>query len=159
MASTTTPAVPKLQAAYEMGSEVRAFARTHGLQITLDLVDERLSEIGNPANPVHSGTYLAACARIANRWTTKRFALDDTLTVDTTAAPASHRAPEPPARAEERVVVTEVVVELPVYEPQHGRCQHCGEVVDLLDTGWAALHTTGRRRQPCRGWGRPALAV
>jgi hypothetical protein len=89
--TTTTPEVTvsekagekldKVQAACDMGNEVRVFARTNGIEITIDLVDERLSEIGNPQNPVYDGTHLAECARIANRWTVKRFALNPELTV------------------------------------------------------------------------------
>jgi hypothetical protein len=159
---THTTTIGKMQAAYEMGTEVRVFARKHGIEITLDLVEERLSEVGNPLNMQYAGSYLADCARIANRWTTKRFALDDTLTVETTSAPASHRAPEAAPVAEvveRRVRVEEVVIELPVIENPVGRCQTCKEVVDLLDTGWAAIHYVGRRRKTCAGWGKPALAI
>jgi hypothetical protein len=156
---THTTTIGKMQAAYEMGSEVRTFARTHGIAIDMDLVEARLSELSGTAG---EGTYIGACAKIANRWTTKRFALDETLTVETTAAPASHRAPEAAPVAEvveRRVRVEEVVIELPVIENPVGRCQTCKEVVDLLDTGWAAIHYVGRRRKTCAGWGKPALAI
>jgi hypothetical protein len=154
----TTTTIGKMQAAYEVGAEVRDFAGTHGLTIDLELVEARISELAGTA---HAGTFLWQCAKVANRWTTKRFALDATLTPETTAAPVTHRAPEPVAEevVEKRVVIQEVVVELPVFEPEHGRCQDCGQVVDVLAYGSAALHYVGRRKRVCAGWNKPALAA
>jgi hypothetical protein len=156
----TTTTIGKMQAAYEVGAEVRDFAGTHGLTIDMDLVEARIAELAGAA---HEGTFLWQCAKVANRWTTKRFALDATLTAETTAAPATHRAPEAAPVVEEvvekRVRIEEVVVELPVFEPEHGRCQDCRQVVDVLAYGAAAYHTAGRRKRVCQGWNKPALAV
>jgi hypothetical protein len=163
MTNTTPPG--KVQAAYEVGAEVRDFAGKHGIEIDMDLVEARLSEL---AGVSYEGTYIWACAKVANRWTTKRFALDASLTPSSTAAPASHRAPEPAAAPEpvlvpviEEVVETRVVVEevvVPVELEPTGTCQKCGETTFLLAHGAVAYHTTGRRRQACAGWGRPAAA-
>jgi hypothetical protein len=68
----------KVQAAYEVGAEVRDFAQAHNLTVDMDLVESRLSELAGGA---HEGTYIQACAKIANRWTVKRFALNPELTV------------------------------------------------------------------------------
>jgi hypothetical protein len=71
--------------------------------------------------------------------------------------PAAHRAPEPPA--EKRTVLDDVPIARPVHDPDHGRCQICREVVDVLAYGSAALHYVGRRNRVCGGWNKPALAL
>jgi hypothetical protein len=85
--TTTTPEVTvsekadekldKVQAAFEMGADVRDFGRANGLVINMNLVDARLTAVAGGCR----GEYMAARAQVANRWTVKRFALNPELTV------------------------------------------------------------------------------
>lgn len=65
----------KTEAAKTMAVEVRCFAREHGLEVTKDLVEARISELSGYHRTGHRVSYQTQAATIANVRTTLREAL------------------------------------------------------------------------------------
>lgn len=64
--------ITRTEAATVMATDVRVWARTHQMQITRTMVEERISEWSGLAG---EGTYKGACAKIAKVTTTLRLAV------------------------------------------------------------------------------------
>jgi hypothetical protein len=109
----------KVQAAFELAPDVRKHAGEN--PITIELVDVVLLLAGQGK----FGEEAEAAARLANRWTVKRFALDPTLTVEEAklgkaAASARDKAREDVASAPDPSEPHRFT-----WSPNRGRCKVC----------------------------------
>jgi hypothetical protein len=129
----------KVWAAHTIGIEAREAAAQAEREITIELVDELLARLASGAE----GESLQTCAQLANRWTVKRFALDENLTVEEVKLGKAAASARDKARADIEVAPDPKAPHRFQWSPNRGRCKVCnGGTGAAPHKAWKAQQAT-----------------